>query len=309
MPELPDVAVYCERIERFFLGRPLLGMRVASPFVLRTFAPPSDAFSGRKLRAVTRIGKRVAFQFEGDLWCVVHLMIAGRLKLREPGAALPKKLGLYSWDFESHSLHLTEAGSKKRASVHLMPDEASARSLDRGGLEPLQSSFLEFFAVLQSENRTLKRALSDPRLLSGIGNAYSDEILFWAQLSPVSLTSSLTEQSAARLYVATRHTLGAWIKKLRQEVGDGFPEKVTAFRPEMAVHGRYKQPCRMCGTPVQRIVYQSNETNYCPTCQTGGRLLSDRALSRLLRKDWPKSLEDLEELTALSRARFHHPQQ
>lgn len=294
MPELPDVTLYCERLTALFGGQALEGFRIASPFILRTFDPPTTEFVGRKLVRATRLGKRICLEFEEAFTCVIHLMIAGRLRMKERDAPLPRKLGLLSFDFREASIQLTEAGSKKRASVHLFRSRTEARALDRGGLEPLEISFEAFTTVLRSENRTLKRALADPRLLSGIGNAFSDEILFWAELSPVRLTTSVTEEEFARLYVATRHTLGGWIVHLAREVGHGFPEKVTAFREEMAVHGRFKMPCRVCGTAIQRIRYAANETNYCPRCQTGGKLLADRSLSRLLRKDWPKSIDELE---------------
>ena len=294
MPELPDVSVYCDRLRALFGDAPLHGFRVANPFILRTYDPPPAELIGRKLRAVERIGKRISLGFEGELYCVIHLMIAGRLRLKDRGTPIPKKLGLLALDFPMGTVLLTEAGTKKRASAHLFRSRADAYTLDRGGLEPLEISPDQFFHVLRSENRTIKRALADPRLLSGIGNAYSDEILFWAELSPVKLTSSLSDDELGRLFVATRHTLKAWTRLLSREVGEGFPEKVTAFRTEMAVHGRFKEPCRVCGTQVQRIRYASNETNYCPRCQTGGKLLADRSLSRLLRKDWPKNIDELE---------------
>lgn len=294
MPELPDITVYCQRLSALFEGQALEGFRISSPFILRTFEPQTAEFIGRRLTRTSRIGKRICLVFEGELTCVIHLMIAGRLRKIEKGAPIPKKLGLLSLDFETGSVLLTEAGTKKRASVHLFRTPSEAMILDRGGLEPLEISFKQFASVLRSENRTMKRALADPRLLSGIGNSFSDEILFFAELSPVRLTSSMTEEEFARLYVATRHTLRAWTRQLTREVGDGFPEKVTAFREEMAVHGRFKMPCRVCGTAIQRIRYASNETNYCPRCQTGGKLLADRSLSRLLKKDWPKSIDELE---------------
>jgi formamidopyrimidine-DNA glycosylase len=294
MPELPDITVYCQRLSALFEGQTLEGFRVSSPFILRTFEPPAAEFIGRRLRGTSRIGKRICLVFEGGLTCVVHLMIAGRLRKIERGAPIHKKLGLLSLDFETESILLTEAGTKKRASVHLFRAPEEAKVLDRGGLEPLEISVEQFMKVLRGENRTIKRALADPRLLSGIGNAFSDEILFWAELSPVRLSGQMTDEEFARLYVATRHTLRAWTRLLTQEVGSGFPEKVTAFREEMAVHGRFKMPCRVCGTAIQRIRYASNETNYCPRCQTGGKLLADRSLSRLLKKDWPKSIDDLE---------------
>jgi formamidopyrimidine-DNA glycosylase len=298
VPELPDVTVYCERLSALFGEKRLLGLRIGTPFVLRTYDPPKDEFVGKRLLSTRRIGKRICLEFEGNLFCVVHLMIAGRLKMRDPGVALARKLGLASFDFEGKSVLLTEAGTKKRASIHLFRSKKEALSLDRGGLEPLELSAEEFRARLRLENRTLKRALCDPRILSGIGNAYSDEILFWAQLSPVTRTHSLSDEQCDRLYAATIQTLKEWTKRLLDEVGDGFPEKVTAFRDEMAVHGKFKQPCPSCGTEIQRIRYASNETNYCPRCQTGGKLLADRSLSRLLRGDWPKNIDELEELKA-----------
>lgn len=294
MPELPDVTVYCQRLSALFEGQVLEEFRIFSPFILRTFEPPPSEFTGKRLLGTSRIGKRICLEFEGGLACVIHLMIAGRLRRVERGAPSPRKLGLLSLEFETASVLLTEAGTKKRASVHLFRTREEAKALDRGGLEPLEISLDEFAKVLRSENRTVKRALADPRLLSGIGNAFSDEILFWAEMSPVRLTSKLTDDEFARLFVATRHTLRAWTHHLAREVGDGFPEKVTAFRQEMAVHGRFRMPCRTCATPIQRIRYASNETNYCPRCQTGGKLLADRSLSRLLKKDWPKSIDELE---------------
>lgn len=295
VPEEPDVAVYRKRLEALHGGSALVGIRIQNPFVLRTYDPPVTEFRGRKLLAITTLGKRICLTFEGDLTAVIHLMIAGRLKRREPGAPLVRKLGLASFDFEDASIHLTEAGSKKRASLHLFRSVQEARSLDRGGLRPLALSPAQFRERLRLENRTLKRALCDPRLFSGIGNAYSDEILFWAQLSPVKRSQSLTDEECDRLYVATIHTLKAWTTKLAREVGDGFPEKVTAFREEMAVHGKFKRPCVSCGTQIQRIRYAANETNYCPRCQTGGKLLADRSLSLLLKGDWPKSIDEFEE--------------
>ncbi len=297
MPELPDVTIYCERISALFLGKPLLRMRIGTPFILRTYDPPASEFEGRKLVSVGRIGKRISMEFEGGLVSVIHLMIAGRLKLRDQDAPLVKKLGHMCFDFDGASLHLTEASTKKRASLHLFRDQQAALALDRGGIDPLSMSPDEFQRRMRLENRTLKRALCDPQLLSGIGNAYSDEILFWAELSPVTRTGSLRDEQCNRLYVAVVHTLKAWTRHLRREVGDGFPEKVTAFREEMAVHGKFKQSCRCCGTTVQRIRYASNETNYCPRCQTAGKLLADRSLSRLLKGDWPKSIDEWEGAT------------
>ncbi len=292
MPELPDVTVYVEALLRRVGGQVLQGVRVASPFVVRTFDPPLSAAADRKVLEVSRLGKRIVFTLEGGLFLVVHLMIAGRLRWQERGAKIPGKLGLAAFDFSSGTLLLTEAATKKRASIHL------ARSLDefrRGGIEPLEATREQFEAALRSENHTLKRSLTDPRLFSGIGNAYSDEILHRAKLSPAQLTQKLSAEEAARLYQATRATLIDWTQRLRDEAGDGFPEKVTAFREGMAVHGKYKKPCPVCGTLVQRIAYADNETNYCPRCQTGGKLLSDRSLSRLLHDDWPRTIEELEE--------------
>jgi formamidopyrimidine-DNA glycosylase len=295
MPELPDVTVYVEHLERLVKGATLRKVRLASPFVLRSVAPSPGVLEGRPLRAVSRLGKRLVFSFEGNLFFVVHLMIAGRLRWREAGAPIPKKLGLLALDFDAGTLLLTEASPKKRAWVKVVAGEDALVSLDPGGLEPLEASPEEFSLCLRSENHTLKRALTDPRLFSGIGNAYSDEILHRAKLSPVALTSRLSEADVTRLHAAVRDTLFEWTERLRRDAGDGFPEKVTAFRPEMAVHGKFGKPCPACGTPVQRIVYADNETNYCPTCQTGGKLLADRSLSRLLHGDWPKSLEEMEE--------------
>ena len=292
MPELPDVTVYVEALRQRVAGQVLQGVRVASPFVLRTFDPPLSAAAGRKVLEISRLGKRIVFTLEGGLFLVVHLMIAGRLRWKERGAKIPGKLGLAAFDFSSGALLLTEAATKRRASIHL------ARSLDefrRGGIEPLEATREQFEAALRSENHTLKRSLTDPRLFSGIGNAYSDEILHRAKLSPAQLTQKLPAEDAARLYQATRATLIDWTQRLRDEAGEGFPEKVTAFREGMAVHGKYKKPCPVCGTLVQRIAYADNETNYCPRCQTGGKLLSDRSLARLLHDDWPKTIEELEE--------------
>jgi formamidopyrimidine-DNA glycosylase len=292
LPELPDVTVYVEALRRRVGGQVLQGVRVASPFVVRTFDPPLSAAADRKVLEVSRLGKRIVFTLEGGLFLVVHLMIAGRLRWQERGAKIPGKLGLAAFDFSSGTLLLTEAATKKRASIHL------SRSLDefrRGGIEPLEATREQFEAALRSENHTLKRSLTDPRLFSGIGNAYSDEILHRAKLSPAQLTQKLSAEEAARLYQATRATLIDWTQRLRDEAGDGFPEKVTAFREGMAVHGKYKKPCPVCGTLVQRIAYADNETNYCPRCQTGGKLLSDRSLSRLLHDDWPRTIEELEE--------------
>ncbi|MDQ2645587.1 MAG: formamidopyrimidine-DNA glycosylase [Myxococcota bacterium] len=297
MPELPDVVVYVERLVARFGGQPVENLRVKSPFVIRTFDPPASAVVGRKLASAFRVGKRIALVFEPELYFVVHLMIAGRFHLAPRGKALGK-IALLGFDFPEETLLLTEAGTKKRASVHVVATREEALALGRGGIEPLEATLDEFAGALESENHTLKRALTDPRLFSGIGNAYSDEILFWSQLSPMKRTIDLDPETIERLYDTTRRVLTTWVERLRVDAGDGFPEKVTAFRPEMAVHGRYKQPCPVCASPVQRIAYASNEANYCATCQTGGRLLADRALSRLLHGDWPKTLEELEESKA-----------
>ena len=295
MPELPDVTLYVEHLERLLKGGVLRKVRLASPFVLRSVTPAPRDVEGRRLAAVSRLGKRLVFSFEEDLFLILHLMIAGRLRWREAAAAIPKKLGLLAMDFDAGTLLLTEASAKKRAWIRLVAGEDALTALDPGGLEPLEASREAFAARLQSENHTLKRTLTDPTLFSGIGNAYSDEILHRAKLSPVALTSRLSDAETARLFDAVKSTLVEWTGRLRRETGDRFPEKVTAFRPEMAVHGKYGKPCPACATPVQRIVYANNETNYCPACQTGGKLLADRSLSRLLRDDWPKSLEEMEE--------------
>ena len=295
MPELPDVVVYLEALERRVLGRRLEGVRLASPFVLRSVDPPVSALAGRHVLSLRRMGKRLVLGLEDDLFIVIHLMIAGRLRWAAAGAKAPGKIGLAAFDFEAGSLLLTEAGSKRRASLHLVAGESGLAAFERGGLEPLDAEEAEFVRRLRLENHTLKRALTDPRLFSGIGNAYSDEILHRARLSPLRLTSRLSEEDAARLYHATRSVLTEWTERLRRETGQGFPGKVTAFRDGMAVHGRFRQPCPVCGAPIQRIRYAENETNYCPVCQTEGRLLADRGLSRLLREDWPRSLEELEE--------------
>ena len=295
MPELPDVVVYLEALERRILGRRLEGVRLASPFVLRSVDPPVSALAGRRVLSLRRMGKRLVLGLEDDLFIVIHLMIAGRLRWAAAGAKAPGKIGLAAFDFEAGTLLLTEAGSKRRASLHLVAGESGLAAFERGGLEPLDAEEAEFVRRLRLENHTLKRALTDPRLFSGIGNAYSDEILHRARLSPLRLTSRLSEEDAARLYHATGSVLTEWTERLRRETGQGFPGKVTAFRDGMAVHGRFRQPCPVCGAPIQRIRYAENETNYCPVCQTEGRLLADRGLSRLLREDWPRSLEELEE--------------
>ncbi len=296
MPELPDIAAYIAALEPRVLAQPLQHVRVASPFVLRTIDPPLDDVDGRVVRALRRIGKRIAFSLEGDLWLVLHLMIAGRLHWRPPGAKLGGRQNLAAFDFPAGSLVLTEAGAKRRASIHLLRGEEALRSIDPGGLEVLTADSNSFRDALTSENRTLKRALTDPRILSGIGNAYSDEILHAAQLSPIALTRKLKSGELERLFHATRRTLQLWIDRLRAEAATRFPEKVTAFREGMAVHGRYGQPCPRCGEKIQRIRYADNETNYCARCQTGGKLLADRSLSRLLGSDWPRTLDELESL-------------
>jgi formamidopyrimidine-DNA glycosylase len=296
MPELPDIAAYLSALDTLVVQRRLLGVRLASPFLLRTAQPPIALVQGRTVRELRRIGKRVALGLDGDLWLVLHLMIAGRLHWREPGAKLSGRNTLAAFDFEHGSLVLTEAGTKRRASLYLVEGPAALDSLDPGGIDALSSGFESFKSVLGEENRTLKRALTDPRVLSGIGNAYSDEILHAAQLSPLALTQKLKPGEWTRLFAATQETLRIWIDRLRAEAERGFPEKVTAFRKEMAVHGRYGKPCPRCGEPVQRIRYADKETNYCARCQTGGKLLADRGLSRLLGADWPRSLDELEAL-------------
>jgi formamidopyrimidine-DNA glycosylase len=308
VPELPDVALYVEHLERRLMGATLRRVRLASPFVLRSVTPPIGALEGRVIRGVSRLGKRLVFSLERregapDLFLVLHLMIAGRLKWSagDAPAPIPKKIGLLALDFDSGSLLLREASPKKRAWMRVVSGRDALVALDPGGLEPIEASREAFVARLRSENHTLKRALTDPTLFSGIGNAYSDEILHAARLSPVALTSRLTDEEAARLFEATGRTLRDWTERLRREAGEAFPEKVTAFREGMAVHGRFGKPCPVCETPVQRIVYAENETNYCPTCQTGGKLLADRSLSRLLRGDWPKTLEELEDRKDLLR--------
>jgi formamidopyrimidine-DNA glycosylase len=295
MPELPDVVVYVGALRPRLVGRTLKSIRVTSPFLVRSVDPPLDAAIGRRVTAVTRLGKRIAIGLEPDLFLVLHLMIAGRLRWRPPRAKVPARIGLAAFDFENGTLILTEAATRKRAGLHLARGPAGLAQHDRGGLEVLESDAASFRAVLRRENHTLKRALTDPHILSGIGNAYSDEILHAARLSPFALTSSLSDADLDRLYAATRATLELWVERLRREAGDGFPEKVTAFREGMAVHGRYRQACPVCGSPVQRIRYAENEVNYCASCQTGGRVLADRSLSRLLKEDWPRSLDAWEE--------------
>ena len=295
MPELPDVTVYIESLAPRIVGQRLERVRLASPFLLRTVEPPLTELFGRRVHALRRLGKRIVIAFDGDLFLAIHLMIAGRLRWRPSGTKVPGKLGLAAFDFSPGTLLLTEASSRKRAALHVVRGEAALTALDPGGLEPLDADLASFRAAVLRERHTLKRTLTDPRILSGIGNAYSDEILHAARLSPVKLTQQLSDEEMARLYAATRSTLLEFTARIRNEVGDDFPEKVTAFRDDMAVHGRYGHPCPVCGTPVQRIVHAENETNYCPACQTGGKLLADRALSRLLRADWPRTLEELEE--------------
>ncbi len=294
MPELPDVVVYLERLGPRILGQALENVRLASPFFLRSVEPPISAAAGRRVTALRRLGKRLVIGLEEELSLVLHLMIAGRLRWRPPRARVPGRLGIAALDFPAGTLLVTEAGTRKRASLHLVQGADALAALDPGGLEVLEADASAFRAALTRESHTLKRALTDPRLLSGIGNAYADEILHRARLSPVRLTRQLGDDEIARLHAAAQATLREWIERLRAEAGDGFPEKVTAFRAGMAVHGRYRQPCPVCGSPVQRIVYAENETNYCARCQTGGVLLADRSLSRLLKSDWPRTLEELE---------------
>ena len=296
MPELPDIAAYISALEPRILGQPIERVRLASPFLLRTAQPPLTDAEGRIVRGLRRIGKRIAIGVEGDLWLVLHLMIAGRLHWRPAQAKLSGRQNLAAFDFPNGSLVLGEAGTKRRASLHVLRGEEGLRSVDPGGIDVLTSDLNSFRAALTAENRTLKRALTDPRILSGIGNAYSDEILHTAQMSPVALTQKLDEHEWERLFAATTGTLKFWIDRLSAEAQSGFPENVTAFRKGMAVHGRFGEPCPRCGEKIQRIRYADNETNYCVRCQTGGKLLADRSLSRLLRSDWPRSLEELEAL-------------
>jgi len=296
MPELPDIAAYITALESRMVGEPIEHVRLASPFLLRTLEPPVARIEGRKVCELRRIGKRIAIGVKDDLWLVLHLMIAGRLHWRGAGTKLAGRNQLAAFDFPDGSLVLTEAGAKRRASLHVLKGEESLRELDPGGIEVFTSDLDSFIAALSAENRTLKRALTDPRIVSGIGNAYSDEILHAAQLSPITLTQKLVQPEWERLFAATRSTLQRWIEQLRTEARTKFPEKVTAFRKDMAVHGRYRQPCPRCGDPVQRIRYADKETNYCARCQTGGKVLADRSLSRLLGSDWPRTLEELEAL-------------
>jgi len=294
MPELPDITIYLEALQPRIVGQPLERARIVSPSLLRTVDPPLNAAQGRKVVGLRRLGKRIVWEMEGNIFIVFHLMIAGRFKWRPTGTSPPAKVGLASFDFPTGTLLLTEASPKKRASLYVVGGEAGLAAHDPGGLDVLTAGLTEFRTRLESESHTLKRTLTDPHLFDGIGNAYSDEILHAAKLSPFQLSSKLSDEEVARLYKATQRTLREWIARLRDEAGDDFPEKVTAFRKEMAVHGKYKEPCPVCGSPVQRIRYAANEANYCATCQTGGRVLADRSLSRLLKADWPRSLEEWE---------------
>jgi formamidopyrimidine-DNA glycosylase len=294
MPELPDVVVYIEALQPRITGRAIERIRLSSPFLLRSVDPPIGSAEGKKVLGLRRLGKRIVFELEDSLFLILHLMIAGRLRWKPRGGLIPGRLGLAAFDFATGTLLLTEAGTKKRAALYLVRGDEALRAHDPGGLEVLDSDLPAFAAALVRENHTLKRALTDPRLFSGIGNAYSDEILHRARLSPVKQTRQLKDEEIARLFAATTETLNLWIERLRREAGENFPEKVTAFRPGMAVHGRYRKPCPDCGSPVQRIVYAENETNYCARCQTAGRLLADRSLSRLLKDDWPRTIDELE---------------
>jgi formamidopyrimidine-DNA glycosylase len=294
MPELPEVELYLHALRPRVEGRLLEHVRLRSPSLLRTWDPPLSAVEGRTVRGARRLGKRIVFELDGGLFLVIHLMIAGRFRWKPPGAKLPGRVGLAALDFADGTLLLVEAATKKRAQLHVLKGEDALAALDRGGVEPLDADLATFAAALRRENHTLKRALTDPRLLSGIGNAHSDEILHEARLSPLKRTAQLTEDEVARLYDVARRSLVEWTDRLRREASDVFPEKVTAFHPAMRVHGRHRQPCPACGTTIQRIVHGDHETNYCPTCQTGGRLLRDRALSKLLREDWPRTVEELE---------------
>ncbi len=294
MPELPDLTVYLERLAPRVLGQPLTRIRIANPFVLRSVSPSLTDAEGRQVITLQRLGKRLVLGLQGELFLLIHLMIAGRLRWRPADSKVPRKMGLAAFDFPTGTLVLTEAGSKRRAAIHLVEGEDALDAFDRGGLEVLEADTSAFAARLRSENHTVKRALTDPRLFSGIGNAYSDEVLHRARLSPLAHTGRLSDEEVARLHQATQDTLREWIGRIRDEVGEGFPEKVTAFRAGMAVHGRFKLPCPVCGAPVQRIRYADNETNYCARCQTSGKLLADRALSRLLRQDWPRSIDELD---------------
>jgi len=295
MPELPDVTVYIEALSERVLNQPIQKIRIGSPFVLRSFDPPISAAEGKKVKALRRLGKRIVFELEEDLFLIFHLMIAGRFHWKPKGAKIARKYGQAAFDFPNGTLLLTEAGTKKRASIHLVRGQAGLQEHDPGGLEVFDASLEQFREALTRENHTLKRSLTDPGLFSGIGNAYSDEILHRARLSPIRLTKQMTEKEIETLYHAIRESLNSWIDRLRKERNGRFPEKVTAFRSDMAVHGKYRKPCPVCGSRVQRIVHAENETNYCAKCQTGGKLLADRSLSRLLKDDWPRTLEELEE--------------
>ncbi len=294
MPELPDVDLYVHALRPRIVGQTIRRVRLAAPFLLRSVEPPLPAVEGRTVEGVSRLGKRIVIDAGAELYLVVHLMIAGRFRWKPPGTTVPGKVGLLALDFDDGTLILTEAGSKRRASLHVVQGRAALTQHDPGGIEVLEARLEEFAQALRRENHTLKRALTDPHVFSGIGNAYSDEILHAARLSPFKQTHGIGDDEVARLFEAVRTTLIGWSTRLREETGAGFPEKVTAFREGMAVHGRYRQPCPVCGSPVQRVVYAANEANYCATCQTGGRLLADRSLSRLLREDWPRTLEELE---------------
>lgn len=305
MPEYPDIVVYIESLQRFVQGQTLEGVRIAHPFVLRTVDPPITALHGKVLRDLERLGKRIVFAFDDEHFLVLHLMISGRLQWYPPGRKVPAKGWLAALDFGNGTLLLTEASTQKRASLHLVRGRKALQAFSRGGLEVMGATMEEFRAALQAENHTLKRALTDPRLFSGIGNAYSDEILHRARLSPFLLTRHLTDEQITRLAEATKAVLSEWVERLRAEAGDGFPTRVTAFHEAMAVHGRYGKPCPVCGTTVQRIQYAANETNYCPHCQTEDRLLADRGLSRLLKDDWPRTVEELEDLKRSPREASH----
>jgi len=296
MPELPDVELYLHALRPRVVGRTLLGVRIASPFVLRTVDPSLDELAGKRVLDLRRLGKRIVLDLQGEIYVVIHLMIAGRFRWKPAGQKIPGRLGLAAFDFDNGTLLLIEASKKKRAAVHLCRGQDALRRHDPGGIEPLEIDYTEFRDALLERNHTVKRALTDPRIFSGIGNAYSDEILHRAKLSPLIWTKRMTEEQLRRVYDATREVLSEWLARLIEQHGDAFPEKVTAFRPEMAAHGKYGEPCPACGDPIQRIVFTDRETNYCPTCQTGGKLLADRALSRLLKGDWPRSLEELESL-------------
>jgi len=296
MPELPDVELYLHALRPRVLDKTLQGVRIASPFLLRTVEPAVDEVTGKRVRELRRLGKRIVLGLEDELYIVIHLMIAGRFRWKSPRHKIPGRLGLAAFDFEDGTLLLTEASKKKRAALHLCRGETALREHDPGGIEPAEIAFASFSAALRERNHTVKRALTDPRIFSGIGNAYSDEILHRARLSPLVWTTRMTEEQLERLHAATREVLSEWSARLIEQHGEAFPEKVTAFRPEMAAHGKYGKPCPTCGDPIQRIVFAQRETNYCATCQTGGKLLADRALSRLLKGDWPRSMEELEAL-------------